>query len=139
MKICYDQIGLYLSLCDILERQNHILFHWSNMISVLEMLMLVFRSFTVNLTMILPYILKLKDSTQIIWMLQGNKISKSIYNMHNKSNICFQKGIQCFSIYFHFQCLMYWFMKYGYLLPKNVITCNIYTGTRQWFRCSIFG
>ena len=32
---------------------------------------LFFFFLSVNLTMILPYILKLKDSTQIIWMLQG--------------------------------------------------------------------
>lgn len=86
-------------------------------------------SFSVNLTMILPYILKLKDSTQIIWMLQGNKTKQKyihdyMYYIYNKINICFQEDStysmdSMYSIYFHFECLMFWFMKHGDLFPKK--------------------
>lgn len=100
-------------------------------------------SFSVNLTMILPYILKLKDSTQIIWMLQGNKTKTKVYTCTTfiiKSISISKKilrilWIQCIpsiSI-LNVWCSGSWSMEI--CSPKNVITCSMCT--RQWFRCSV--
>lgn len=84
-------------------------------------------SFSVNLTMILPYILKLKDSTQIIWMLQGNKTKQKYIHVLHLYNICFQEDTQCIrsiSI-LNVWCSGLWSMEI--CSPKNDITCSMCT------------
>lgn len=48
-----------------------------------------------------------------------------MYYIYNKIKICFQEDSTysmdlMYSIYFHFECLMFWFMKHGDLFPPKM-------------------
>lgn len=48
-----------------------------------------------------------------------------MYYIYNKINIYFQEDSSysmdsMYSIYFHFECLMFWFMKHGDLFPQKM-------------------